>query len=686
MSIVDIEFPGETATRALVRLVELPRGAGTAALITLDNGHDHTRPNTFGPGGLRSLSAALDEAAANRELAAVCVTGKPYGFAAGADLTGVPLLRSREQALGVARAGHRVFRRLGELGVPTFAFVNGIALGGGLELALHCGYRTVDTSARALGLPECSLGLVPGWGGTQLLPPLVGADAAVRIVVEDSLDRARPLTAAQALELGVVDAMFDSADFLEQSLDWAARVVTGDVVVRRRDQDSDETWEAALARGRAAADAKVHGAAPAPYRALEELLPLSRTASRDEGFAAEDEALADLLMSDELRAGLYAFDLVQRRARRPVGAPDAALARPVRTVGVVGAGLMATQLALLFVRRLEVPVVLTDIDEATLQRGLARVHADIDALRAKGRVSRDTANRLTALVTGSTDYAAFADADLVVEAVFEDLAVKQRVFAQLETVVPSTCVLATNTSALSVAEMAAGLAHQERVVGLHFFNPVAVLPLVEVVRTSQTDDATLSTAFAVTAALRKSAVLVRDAPGFVVNRVLTRLLGEVLAAVDAGTPLDVAERSLAPLGLPMSPLALLQLVGPAVALHVAKTLQAAYPDRFGVSVGLRQLAESGELLPGALAAAQGGEPPTAQAIRDRALQVLAVEIRLLLDEGVVAEPQDVDLCLLLGAGWPFHLGGMTPYLDRTGVAERVTGRRFLPPGVASPVE
>jgi len=213
-----------------------------------------------------------------------------------------------------------------------------------------------------------------------------------------------------------------------------------------------------------------------------------------------------------------------------------------------------------------------------------------------------------------------------------------------------------------------------------------VLPLVEVVRTSQTDDATLSTAFAVTAALRKSAVLVRDAPGFVVNRVLTRLLGEVLAAVDAGTPLDVAERSLAPLGLPMSPLALLQLVGPAVALHVAKTLQAAYPDRFGVSVGLRQLAESGELLPGALAAAQGGEPPTAQAIRDRALQVLAVEIRLLLDEGVVAEPQDVDLCLLLGAGWPFHLGGMTPYLDRTGVAERVTGRRFLPPGVASPVE
>ncbi|MDQ3432419.1 MAG: 3-hydroxyacyl-CoA dehydrogenase family protein, partial [Actinomycetota bacterium] len=492
------------------------------------------------------------------------------------------------------------------------------------------------------------------------------------------LDRARPLTAAQALELGVVDAMFSSADFLEQSLGWAARVLTGEVVVRRRSPDTAETWEAALVRGRAGADAKVHGAAPAPYRALE-LLDLSRTASRDVGFAAEDEALADLLMSEELRAGLYAFDLVQRRARRPATAPDAALARPVAKVGVVGAGLMATQLALLFARRLEVPVVLTDIDEAALQRGVALAHAEIDALCAKGRVSRDTANRLTALVTGSTDLSAFADADLVIEAVYEDLGVKQRVFAQLETVVPSTCVLATNTSALSVGEIAGGLAHPERVVGLHFFNPVAVLPLVEVVRTAHTDDATLATAFAVAAALRKSAVLVRDAPGFVVNRVLTRLLGEVLAAVDAGTPLADAERSLAPLGLPMSPLALLHLVGPAVALHVAETLHAAFPDRFSVSAGLRRLVTTGELVPGA----QPGEPPTAEKIRARALDALAEEIRCMLDDGVVAEPQDVDLCLLLGAGWPFHLGGITPYLDRTGVAEQVTGHRFLPAGVAT---
>ncbi|HEX6755009.1 MAG TPA: 3-hydroxyacyl-CoA dehydrogenase family protein, partial [Mycobacteriales bacterium] len=187
----------------------------------------------------------------------------------------------------------------------------------------------------------------------------------------------------------------------------------------------------------------------------------------------------------------------------------------------------------------------------------------------------------------------------------------------------------------------------------------------------------------------------KDAPAFVVNRLLTRFLGEVTATVDEGTPIEVADRALEPLGLPMSPFALLALVGPAVALHVGETLHAAYPDRFGVSGNLARLVEAGK--PGVLTwGAHGAEvdpevralfvagdrPSTAEQVRERAVAALAEEVRLMLDEGVVAEPQDVDLCLLLGAGWPFHLGGITPYLDRTGVAQRVTGRRFLPPGVA----
>jgi 3-hydroxyacyl-CoA dehydrogenase/enoyl-CoA hydratase/carnithine racemase len=692
-----MDFPDEVVTKALVRFVDLPRGAGKAALITLDNGHDHTKPNTLGPASLLELDRALDEAYGEPGVVAVCLTGKPFILAAGADLKGVALVTEREQALEIGRLGHRVFGRLGDGPVPTFAFVNGLALGGGLEVALNCTYRTVLSSVPGVALPETFLGLVPGWGGSWLLPNLIGPDNAVTVIVENALNQNRMLKGPQVAGLGIADAMFDGADFLEQSLDWAARVLGGHVAVERPEVDRDEqAWNTAAERGRAIADAKVHGAAPAPYRALD-LIAAARTTPKAEGFAAEEEALGDLVMSEEFRAGVYAFDLVQRRAKRPVGAPDQGLARPVSKVGIVGAGLMASQLGLLFARRLEVPVVLTDLDEERVARGVEWIHGEVDKLLGKGRISPDQANRLRALVTGSVDKSVFADADFVLEAVFEEMKVKQQVFSEIEALVESTCVLATNTSSLSVSEMAAGLQHPERLVGFHFFNPVAVLPLVEVVRTEQTADSSLATAFAIGKALKKSCVLVDDAPAFVVNRILTRLIGEVTKAADEGTPLEVADRALGPLGLPMSPFVLLQLVGPGVALHVAETLHDAFPDRFGVSENLRRMVAAGRS--GVWSWDDQGRPYlddetkglfeqgdvvlAEEEVRERALTAVAQEIRLMLDEGVVAEPQDVDLCLLLGAGWPFHLGGITPYLDRTGVSERATGRRFLPPGIAS---
>jgi 3-hydroxyacyl-CoA dehydrogenase/enoyl-CoA hydratase/carnithine racemase len=688
-------FPEEVVTRALVRDVELPYGAGTMALITLDNGHDHTRPSTFGPAGLISLREALDSVAARtspeageRRISAVGVTGKPFIFAVGADLTGAALIGSREEALAIGRLGHSVFRRFGELGVPSFAFVNGAALGGGLELALHCSYRTISSGVPAIAFPECFLGLLPGWGGTYLLPRLIGPGDALKVIIENPLSQNRMLRGPQAHALGIADAMFEPADFLAESLRWAARVLTGAATVDRTaaPADSDQAgWDQAVAGARLFTDGKLHGAAPAPYRAID-LVAAAPGRSRDEGFAAEDEALADLLVSDELQAGLYAFDLTQKRVRHVAGAPDKSLARPVTKVGIVGAGLMAAQIALLFARRLEVPVVLTDLDQARLDAGVGHVKAEIAKLASRGRISADAASRLTGLVSGSLTKDAFADADFVIEAVFEETSVKQRVFAEVEAVVRPDCVLATNTSSLSVTEMAAGLAHPERVAGFHFFNPVAMMPLVEVVRAAATDDATLATALAVGKALKKDCVLVKDSPAFVVNRLLTRFLGEVLACVDEGTSVEVAEHAADPLGLPVTPFVLLQLVGPAVALHVAETLAATYPDRFAVSPKLRALVAAGktglyrpdftvdESVTAILAG--GDRPSTAEQVRERALEALAEEIRLLLDEGVVAAPEDVDLCMILGAGWPFHLGGITPYLDRSGITEKVTGTPF----------
>ncbi|PXY30548.1 3-hydroxyacyl-CoA dehydrogenase NAD-binding domain-containing protein [Prauserella flavalba] len=691
----ELAFPDEVVTHAVTRLVPVPGLAAPVALITIDNGHDHTRPSTFGPQGLVSLNAALDEAIA-AEPAAIAVTGKPFVFAVGADLSGIERVADPEVARLIAQAGHDVFRRFTESRIPTFAFVNGAAMGGGLELALSCHYRTLSDNAAALSLPEVFLGLFPGWGGTQLLPNLIGADAAVTVLIENALNQNRMLKPAEAAKLGIADQLLGSADFLEQSLLWLAKVVRGEVTPTRPAIDRGEAWDAALARAKSLVDGKTKGASAGAAKALE-LLELARTADLDTGFAAETDALAELLLTDPLRAGLYSFNLVNKRAKRPAGAPDKSLARPVNKVGIVGAGLMASQLALLFVRRLKVPVVLTDIDQERVDKGVSSVHDEIGKLLAKKRISPDEANRLTALVSGSLDKAAFADADFVIEAVFEELGVKRTVFAEVEEHVGPEAILATNTSSLSVTAMAAELKQPERVVGFHFFNPVAVLPLLEIVRGERTDDAALATAFAVGKQLKKSSVLVKDAPAFVVNRLLTRFLGEVLAAVDEGTPFEVADSALDPLGLPMSPLTLLQLVGPPVALHVAKTMHGAFPGRFGVSENLERFVKAGKSAvwrwdssgnrtvdPEVAALWQRGDAPsTAEQVRERALGALAEEVRIMLDEGVVAEAQDIDLCLILGAGWPFWLGGITPYLDRTGVSERVNGKPFLAPGVAS---
>ena len=686
----------EVVTRALSRDIKLPHTPGTAVLITLDNGRDHTRPNTLGARGLGELNRALDAALAREDIAAIAITGKPFILAAGADLSAFAKIVNRDQALAIARTGHAVFDKLRTSRLPTFAFINGIALGGALELTLHCHYRTVSAAASGIALPECFLGLFPGWGGAFLVPNMIGADRAVQLIIENPLNQNKMLNGPQAYQLGLADAIFDGADFLARSLDWAGQIVAGSLTVARPEVDRGESWNEALARARSFVDSKVFGASPGPYRALE-LMAAAKTSDRTEAYAAEDEALADLIMAPELRSSLYAFDLVQKRARKPAGAPDPALARPVTKVGIVGAGLMATQLALLFLRRLQVPAVITDLDQERVDKGLGSVAAEIDRLLGKGRISPDEANRLRALISGTTELVDFADCDFVIEAVFEEMSIKKQVFADLEKHVSASCVLATNTSSLSVAQMAADLDHPERVVGFHFFNPVAVMPLVEIVRGPSTDQETLATSFAMAKTLKKNAVLVKDATGFVVNRLLLRLLAEIFAAVDEGTPVEVADAALRPLGFPMSPYVLLQLVGPAVTLHVLENLHDAFGDRFPVSRNLRALVASER--PGiydwtpdgepyvseetAKLFKVGNQPSTAEQARERVLNALAEEIGLMLAEEVVAAPMDIDLCLILGAGWPFHLGGITPYLDRAGVSERVLGRRFLPLGVAS---
>jgi 3-hydroxyacyl-CoA dehydrogenase/enoyl-CoA hydratase/carnithine racemase len=689
--------PEEVVTHALVRDIDLtPFGhKGSLALITLDNSLDHTRPNTLGPQSLASIDAAITDAV-SRKPAAIAVIGKPFIFAAGADLSGLAFLNKREQALAIGKLGHDIFRRFDEIGIPTFAFINGLALGGGLEIGLHCKYRTLASTAFT-ALPEVFLGLVPGWGGATILPKLIGPERAVQVIIGNSLNNNTMMKAKDALALGVVDAVYEPADFLEKSVAFAAGVLSGSVKVERKDYSSDPAWDSALAAGRAAALKKYGGAELAsPTKALE-LIAAAKSNTRGAGFDAEDVALADLTMSDPLRASLYAFNVIQKKRKKVEGAPKPALGRKVARVGVVGAGLMASQLALLLLRNLKCPVVMTDVDQERADKGVAWVKNELAKLVEKKRMSAESAGRLSLLISGSSDQQVFAGCDFVIEAIFEELSLKQELFKKLEKIVGPECVLATNTSSLSVEAMSQGLEHPERVVGFHFFNPVAIMPLLEVARTSKTDDATTATAVNIGKELKKTMIICKDAPGFVVNRLLTRFMGEITDAVDEGTDPQVADNAMRSIGFPMSPFELLGLVGPGVALHVSETLNANLGPRYRISPTMQAMVKEGVKTfyikgedgkftanPAALALVhKGTTPSSADEVRLRALKALAEEARMMLDEGVVSTPAELDLCMLMGAGWPMHLGGILPFLDREGISESVCGQRFHAPGIAS---
>jgi 3-hydroxyacyl-CoA dehydrogenase/enoyl-CoA hydratase/carnithine racemase len=626
----------------------------TVAVVTMDDGSGPGRPNVFGRAALESLARLMPELEQG-DFSALVITGKTGSFSGGADVKEFPRIDRREQAIEGSRAGHELFGRIQALPYPTVAAINGGILGGGVELAFHCDYRVIADDVRHFASPECLLGFVPAWGATQLAPRIAGPDAAVKLIALNPMRQNKMLNAAQAHELGFVDRVVEPGRLIDEALAIAAE--------RPAREEADLSGLAeAVAKGRRQLDDSLHGAAPAPYRALD-LIEGSGSWSLEEGYCAEEEALADLLFTPEAQASLYAFDLVERRARRGAGRP-AAEPREITKVGIAGAGLMATQLATLFLRRLGVPVVLRDLEQEIVDRALETIRDDLSAAASRGRLDPQDAVSLASLAKGTTSYEGFEDCDFAIEAIFEELDVKRRVFRELENVVPAQCVLATNTSALSVTAMAEGLEHPERLLGMHFFNPVALMPLVELIRTPETDDASLATAWSVADGLRKRPVLVNDGPGFVVNRLLTRMMVVLLDEIERGNTVEATDEAVLQLGLPMAPSVLLQMVGEQVANHVRETLFEAYPDRFSIA----------------------GKGPTRSVdeIREAVLEALADEVRHMLEEGVVESPKDIDTALILGAGFPFFMGGLTKHLDQVGVSDRVAGRPFAEIGVGAP--
>ncbi len=660
---------------------------GKIAILTMDNGEDYKKPNVFSEGALVSLGRAVDRVKAEPGVKGLLLTGKPYVFAAGADLSQVPFIATFDQGYASGKGGHTAMKRLMEFDFPTLAAINGAALGGGLEVALYCKYRTVSRSVGMIGFPECFLGLVPGWGGCTLTPKLIGPEKALQLIIYNSLKQNKMIGGKEAFEMGLADRLFEGAEFLDESMNFLLRIVAGTEKVERAPVSFDGI-EGLTAKARAYIDSRVHGAAPAPYRALE-LIQGAGSRDLEQGFEEENKALGDLLKTRQCKASMYSFDLVNRHAKKPRGVP-AEKPMKISKVGVLGAGLMASQLAHLFIHRLGLPVVMKDVKQEFIDKGVAYVRGQFAKSAEKGKISAARANYLGGLVRGTLDMNDFADCDFVIEAVFEEMSVKKKVFAEAESVLKPGALLATNTSSLSVGEMASELKNPERVVGFHFFNPVALMPLIEIIKGEKTGELALATAFDLAKKLRKTGILVKDSPGFLVNRVLIRNLCDCISLVDQGASFQEVDDAMLGLGLPMAPFELLEMTGLPIALHVNETLTEAFGARFPLSQNLKRLVEAGQKRIYAqgegrrvdpevekLWVREGNKTFRPEEIREIALTSLAKETDLILGEKLVAGTKEIDLAMIMGAGWPFFTGGLTMYLDLSGISAKTLQKVFF---------
>lgn len=641
----------------------------------------------------RLITELQSRIATGKLVAIVLRSGKEGTFIAGADVHEIAGLRSAEEASAKSRKGQRIFSRMAHLTVPTVAAIDGTCLGGGTELALACDYRLAsDRASTRIGLPETQLGILPGFGGTVRLPRQVGIRNAIDIIVPGG-----SVDATKARKIALVDRVIPADEFEDGVRTFTRELLTGRVSPSRYGKSMiekllEETRLGrrllfGMARGQTAK--RTRGRYPAPLAALD-VMERTRGLSLDEGFEIESHALGELAATEVCKSLIRIF-LLSQGARSALPEETLERRRPVKRLGVVGAGVMGGAIAELAASH-DVDVVLKDIEQPPLDAGLRHAHALLDKAARKGVFSREAAGLKFARIEGTLEYDDFADADLAVEAVVERMPVKQQVFREMEEVLPEGAVIATNTSSLSVSEMASAVSDSGRVVGLHFFNPVHRMPLVEVVRTDSTSDEALATAFGFALDMGKKPVIVKDAPGFLVNRLLGPYLNEAGHLLEEGVPVRRIDDALSEFGMPMGPCRLLDEVGFDVAHHVAQELHRTLGERMAPSGVIARLVEDGRLgkknglgfyvydggrekkldpdlrrvLP-----KLAGTPPDDETIRRRCLYLMVNEASYALDEEVVATAGDVDLALVMGTGFPPFRGGLLRWADREGLASIV---------------
>jgi 3-hydroxyacyl-CoA dehydrogenase/enoyl-CoA hydratase/3-hydroxybutyryl-CoA epimerase len=656
--------------------------------------------NVFNPDVFADLDAALDclTNSASLRLLEIQSASSSKAFA-GADIGSFAVIKDAKDAAASSELGQRLFNKLEALPIPTIIAIEGPCLGGGLEFALACDYRLVrDGRKIQLGLPEVTLGLIPGWGGTQRLPRRIGLERALRMILGG-----KRLTAREALRWGLADSLAaDDEHSYAAALVWLRDRAMREgkrpvkrlplLTWRQRLLESNSLGRSLLFRGsERILNKRVPEDMPAPSVALEAVrVGLSR--GMEDGLEYERQAIGRLATTTACR-NLVSIFLQNEQARKlPEIWPLESLPT-IRRVGIVGAGVMGAGIAQLAILR-GFEIVVREINEAALTAGIERISALLQKAAERRLLSPEEARQKLAAVNRTTSWEAFGDVDLVLEAASEELPLKQALFRDMERHTRPAAILATNTSSLLVRQLQEGLDHPERVAGLHFFNPVHKLPLVEVIRAPATSESTMAALMQWAVALGKTPLRVSDSPGFIVNRILMPYLFEAVVLAAHGVPVELIDKTMRRFGMPMGPLELLDQVGLDVADHVARALRPVFADRMGIDRGLDALSHTFEqmvqngwlgqksgigfyryqgkkktphqavlsLLPPGLK--RDVETPEA---RERMVLPMINEAAACLGERVADDAETIDLAMVLGTGWAPHRGGPLHYADNQGL-------------------
>jgi 3-hydroxyacyl-CoA dehydrogenase/enoyl-CoA hydratase/3-hydroxybutyryl-CoA epimerase len=678
--------------------------------------------NVLSRKALADIDTALDRITAEPRARRLIITSaKPTGFLAGADVHEFAHISGPQDASALSALGQRLFDKLESLALPSIALVSGACLGGGLELALACDYRwAVDQPKTLFGLPEIKLGLLPGWGGTQRLPRVVGVERALHVILGQ-----HQLGAREALRWGLVDGIVSGPggpnEWLERLPPLPAQKRLKKRLplrtLRQKLLESTGPGRSVLFRGaEAVVRKKTPDDMPAPREAFE-AVRIGVTQGMDAGLAYEREAIGRLATTSACRnlvALFFEMELAKQMPPDLAGVP----AKEIRRVGVVGAGTMGAGIAQLAAIR-GCDVVIREIDEIALATGSLKVAGLFSQAVARGVISEAEAHRRLGAVKGTIAWDGFDDLDLVVEAAIEDLALKRKIFRELEAHTRPETVLATNTSSLGIANIAEGLTHPERVAALHFFNPVHKMPLVEVGHAAATSRETVATLTQWAIKLGKTPVVVKDSPGFVVNRILIPYLNEAVLLIAEGMRPERVDEAMRRFGMLAGPLEVIDQVGLDVAAHIARTAQPAYAARFPPNPAFQAMVERGWLgqktgrgfysyagkkkrpNPEATAVVRQAQPaagsllaslppPTQQReATERMVLLMVNEAAAAVGEGLVATPDLIDRAMVFGSGWAPHRGGPLRYADDRGLEDiaralndlaRRIGPRFMPCG------